>query len=118
MTDFAALRRLVRATVHETFSVPATYYHGDMSVPVDLSVRRFYEATDSGDFQGQYARRLGNLDRIAFSRAECEAKAAPLLRTGLLTFKDTDEVFRLDHQDPSDGSDIVMWSVTASNHGR
>lgn len=85
--DFGAVKAMVRQTVHDTMSTPATYWHeSNPTVTVELRVRWHNKIARMGDLlEAGYTEVVEGINRLIFNIPELTEKAVVLSRGGRIT---------------------------------
>ncbi|AAQ63356.2 hypothetical protein Nazgul56 [Burkholderia phage BcepNazgul] len=110
--DFAALKALVRQTVHDTLAVSALYADPVTGAQTPLTARFHTKMALVGDLDREgYARMVEGINYLVFNKPEVTSLGITLQRDGSVTFPDYGFTFRLDVEDDTDNFVDIKWSV-------
>lgn len=127
--DWAATKKAVRRTVHNTFGVTAFYQDDSYDTPQEVKARWHSKIDRFGDLEGQgYAELIQGIDRIIVAAED--ARRLNFVRGGTITFNGfgaglgvglgaplggdgiADPTFELDTREPSNGPYEEIWLVS------
>lgn len=117
--DFAAAKKQVRRTVHDTLSIAAEYDDADLAAPVPLRVRWHNKLTAVGDLDNTgYPMSIDTQDKVIFDMAELVVKNVTISRGGRLKITADGfggQVLLIDSRDPKTGPIEEIWLVGKQN---
>lgn len=113
--DFAALKAVVRKTVHSTLAIDATYKDDSLPQPRALRIRWHNKMSQHGDLGTDgYSTYIDSVNRVIFDRDELVALGIVIDRGGLLTVTtpgyDNAKLF-IDSRDELAGPTEEIWLV-------
>jgi hypothetical protein len=121
VTDWADAKRDARAAVHAAFAVSARYLDPLLAAPVAITARWHAKGlTAAGDMGSEgFAEIVTRPDRLLFSREELTVAGVTLRHNGRVELTDYGiEVLVLDVEEPQDGPDRIVWTVSRASPGR
>lgn len=109
--NFAAAKRLVRTTVHNTLAVQAFFEDHTTNAPIEIRARWHNKIDRFGDLESAgYAEVVQGIDRVVFMDLPA---GVTLSRGAKVSFPDYGNTFRLELREPSTGPLQQVWQVSA-----